>query len=307
MRRTTTDDAPREPDDRRRLRFRRAPATGPAARPPSVIPAGGARRRRDPLGRAPLVLVVPAALAVLLLVVPLITMVLATDPASLVAALGSAAVRDALWLSVVTSTAAIAICLVLGLPLAWVLARVDFPGRRLVRSLVIVPMVLPPVVAGIALRTAFGRSGFLGAPLLDLTGFAFPYTTWGVVLAHVFVALPFVVISTEGGLRAAGAGYDDAAATLGASRWLTFRRVTVPLALPGIAAALVLGWARSLGEFGATITFNGNYPGVTQTMPILVYVERQADTDAVLALSLVMLVVSVGVLVALRDRWLVTA
>ncbi|GAB4083556.1 ABC transporter permease [Myceligenerans cantabricum] len=269
--------------------------------------AGARRRPRDPLGRAPLVLVVPAALAVLLLVIPLVTTVLATDPASLVAALGSPVVREALWLSVTTSTAAIAICLVLGLPLAWVLARVDFPGRRLVRSLVIVPMVLPPVVAGIALRTAFGRSGLLGAPLLDLTGFAFPYTTWGVVLAHVFVALPFVVISTEGSLRAAGSAYDAAAATLGAGRWLTFRRVTVPLALPGVAAALVLGWARSLGEFGATITFNGNYPGTTQTMPILIYVERQSDTDAVLALSLVMLIVSVGVLVALRDRWLVTA
>ncbi|GAB3168750.1 ABC transporter permease [Myceligenerans halotolerans] len=262
---------------------------------------------RDPLGRAPLVLLIPAALAVLLLVTPLVTMVAATDPASLAVALGSEAVREALWLSVVTSTAAIVICLVLGLPLAWVLARVDFPGRRLVRSLVIVPMVLPPVVAGIALRTAFGRSGFLGEPLLGVTGFAFPYTTWGVVLAHVFVALPFVVVSMEGGLRAAGPVHDAAAATLGASRWLTFRRVTVPLALPGIAAALVLGWARSLGEFGATITFNGNYPGVTQTMPTLIYVERQADTDAVLALSLVMLVVSVGVLVALRDRWLVTA
>lgn len=277
-------------------------SSGPAAR--VAIPRRG---RRDPLGRAPLVLLVPAALAVLLLATPLVTMVAVTEPASLVAALGAEAVRDALWLSISTSTASTAICLVLGLPLAWVLARVDFPGRRLVRALVIVPMVLPPVVAGIALRTAFGRSGILGEPLLATTGFAFPYTTWGVVLAHVFVALPFVVISMEGGLRAAGARYDDAAATLGASRWLTFRRITVPLALPGVVAALVLGWARSLGEFGATITFNGNYPGVTQTMPVLIYVERQSDTDAVLALSLVMLVVSVGVLVALRDRWLVAA
>ncbi|MBL0886963.1 ABC transporter permease [Myceligenerans indicum] len=265
------------------------------------------RRARDSLGRPPLVLLLPAVVAVLLLVSPLVTMVVATDPSSLAAAAGSPAVADALWLSFITSTAATVICLVLGLPLAWMLARVDFPGRRLVRSLVIVPMVLPPVVAGIALRTAFGRSGLLGEPLLATTGFAFPYTTWGVVLAHVFVALPFVVISMEGGLRAAGSGYDAAAATLGASRWLTFRRVTVPLALPGIAAALVLGWARSLGEFGATITFNGNYPGITQTMPTLIYVERQSDTDAVLALSLIMLAVSVGVLVALRDRWLVTA
>jgi len=185
-----------------------------------------------------------------------------------------------------------------------VLARVDFRGRSLVRALVTVPMVLPPVVAGIALRTAFGRSGAIGEPLLEATGFAFPYTAWGVVLAHVFVAMPFVVISIEGALRSAGSEYDAAAATLGASRWTTFRRVTVPLALPGIAAGMVLGWARSLGEFGATITFNGNYPGTTQTMPTLIYVTRQADTDAALALSLVMLLVSVGVLFALRERWL---
>lgn len=261
---------------------------------------------RDPLGRAPVVLVVPAAAAVALLVVPLLAMVAAADPADLVDALGSDALQQALWLSVLTSTAAMVVCLALGLPLAWVLAKVEFPGRRLVRALVVVPMVLPPVVAGIALREAFGRSGLLGARLLDTTGFAFPYTTWGVVLAHVFVCLPFVVISIEGGLRTAGRHYDAAAATLGATRWTTFRRVTVPLALPGIAAGMVLGWARSLGEFGATITFNGNFPGTTQTMPTLIYVARQADGDAALALSLVMLAVSIGVLVALRDRWLVT-
>ncbi|NYJ02701.1 molybdate transport system permease protein [Nocardioides thalensis] len=262
---------------------------------------------RDPLGRAPVALMLPAALALAVLVVPLLAMVAATDLAALPDLLASEALRDALWLSVATSTVAMLACCLLGLPLAWVLARVEFRGRRIVRAFVIVPMVLPPVVAGIALRTAFGRSGLLGEPILDVTGFAFPYTTWGVVLAHVFVALPFVVISIEGALRSAGVEYDAAAATLGAGRWLTFRRVTVPLALPGIAAGLVLGWARSLGEFGATITFNGNYPGTTQTMPTLIYTERQADADAALALSLVMLVVSVGVLVALRDRWLVTA
>lgn len=262
---------------------------------------------RDPLGRAPLVLMLPAAVAVLLLLAPLGSMVLATDPASLVQALRTEALQQALWLSLVTSTLAAAIALVVGLPLAWLLARVTFPGRRLVRALVIVPMVLPPVVAGIALRSAFGRSGLLGRPLLDATGFAFPYTTWGVVLAHVFVALPFLVISIEGALRTTGQGYEEAAATLGAARWTTFLRVTVPLALPGIAAAMVLAWARSLGEFGATITFNGNYPGETQTMPTLIYVARQSDGEAALALSLVMLAVSIGVLVALRDKWLVTA
>jgi molybdate transport system permease protein len=238
------------------------------------------------------------------LLLPLVVMVAATDLPGLLDQLRTETARDALWLSVSTSTAAMLVALVLGLPLAWVLARVRFRGRGLLRALVTVPMVLPPVVAGIALRTAFGRSGAVGEPLLDATGFAFPYTVWGVVLAHVFVAMPFVVISIEGALRSAGSEYDAAAAALGASRWTTFRRVTVPLALPGIAAGMVLGWARSLGEFGATITFNGNYPGTTQTMPTLIYVTRQADTDAALALSLVMLLVSVAVLFALRERWL---
>ncbi len=262
--------------------------------------------RRDPLGRPPVVLIIPAVLAVLVLVVPLVAMVVATDLGGLVEQLGSAPLQEALWLSVSTSTAAMLISLVLGLPLAWVMARVQFRGRRLLRALVTVPLVLPPVVAGIALRSAFGRTGVVGEPLLEQSGFSFPYTVWGVVMAHVFVSLPFVVISIEGGLRSAGTGYDAAAATLGASRWTTFRRVTVPLALPGIAAGMVLGWARSLGEFGATITFNGNYPGTTQTMPTLIYVTRQSDTDAALALSLVMLLVSIGVLLVLRDRWLGT-
>ncbi len=269
--------------------------------------ATSGRAGRNPLGRAPALLMIPAVVAVAVLVVPLAAMVAVADVGDLPSQLGSEAAQQALWLSLWTSTAATGICLVLGLPLGWVLARVDLPGRRVLRAVVIVPMVLPPVVAGVALRSAFGRSGLLGEPLLDATGFAFPYTSWGVVLAHVFVALPFVAISIEGGLRSAGREYDAAAATLGASRWTTFRRVTVPLALPGIAAAAVLGWARSLGEFGATITFNGNYPGTTQTMPTLIYVERHSDGDAALALSLLMLVVSVGVLVALRERWLVPA
>jgi molybdate transport system permease protein len=261
---------------------------------------------RDPLGRAPVLLLVPAGLAVLVLLVPLVVMVASTDFPGLFDQLRTEPLREALWLSVTTSTAAMLVAVLLGLPLAWLLARVPFRGRGLLRALVTVPMVLPPVVAGIALRTAFGRNGAIGGPLLDATGFAFPFTVWGVVLAHVFVAMPFVVISIEGALRSAGTAYDAAAATLGASRWTTFRRVTVPLALPGIAAGMVLGWARSLGEFGATITFNGNYPGTTQTMPTLIYVTRQADQDAALALSLVMLLVSIGVLLALRERWLGT-
>ncbi|QZY30921.1 ABC transporter permease [Nocardioides coralli] len=249
---------------------------------------------------------VPAAVATLLLVVPVGAMVVATDWAALPAELGSEVARQALWLSVTTATASAAICLVLGLPLAWLLARISFRGRGLLRALVSLPLVLPPVVAGVALRSAFGRSGVLGEPILELTGFAFPFTTWGVVLSHVFVSLPFVVIAVEGAFRSADPAYDAAAATLGAGRWTTFRRVTAPLALPGIVAGLVLGWARALGEFGATITFNGNYPGTTQVLPNLIYVTRQSDQDAALALSLLMLLVSVAVLLALRDRWLGT-
>ncbi|CAM3555127.1 molybdate ABC transporter permease subunit [Nocardioides zeicaulis] len=260
----------------------------------------------DRLGRPPALLVVPAALATLLLLVPLVAMVAATSWSDLPGDLTSTAALDALRLSLVTSTAAILVCLLLGLPLAWLLARVDFRGRGALRALVTVPLVLPPVVAGVALRAAFGRTGVVGEPLLEWTGFSFPFTTWGVVLAHVFVSMPFVVIAIEGALRSADPRYDAAAATLGATRWTTFRRVTVPLALPGVVAGTVLGWARSLGEFGATITFNGNYPGTTQTMPTLIYVTRQSDQDAALSLSLVMLVVSIGVLVALRDHWLGT-
>jgi molybdate transport system permease protein len=257
---------------------------------------------RDPLGRPPAALLLPAAVAVLLLVVPLVAMVAETDWAALPAQLASEPLREALRLSVVTSTAAMVICLVLGLPVAWLLARVAFRGRGALRALVTVPLVLPPVVAGIALRSAFGRTGVIGEPLLEWTGFAFPFTTWGVVLAHVFVSLPFVVIAIEGALRSADPVYDAAAATLGATRWTTFRRVTVPLAMPGILAGMVLGWSRSLGEFGATITFNGNYPGTTQTMPTLIYVTRQSDQGAAQALSLVMLVLSLAVLLLLRDR-----
>ncbi len=233
-------------------------------------------------------------------------MVAALNFSTLPTQLNSAPLRSALWLSLITSTAAMVGCLVLGLPTAWLLARVEFRGKALVRVLVTVPLVLPPVVAGVALRAAFGRTGLLGAPLLEATGFGFPFTVWGVVLAHIFVSMPFVVLAIEGALRSADPEYDAAAATLGASRWTTFRRVTIPLALPGILAGMVLGWARSLGEFGATITFNGNYPGRTQTMPTLIYITRQSDQEAALALSFVMLVVSVGVLLLLRNRWLGT-
>src|SRR5690349_18203781 len=212
-------------------------------------------------------------------------------------------VLTALRLSLQTATLATAFCVVLGVPLAWLLARVPFPGRRLVRALVTVPLVLPPVVGGVALLLVFGRRGLVGQWLDSTFGVTLPFTTAGVVVAEAFVAMPFLVISVEGALRGADARYEEAAATLGASRWTVFRRVTLPLIAPGIAAGAVLCWARALGEFGATITFAGNFPGRTQTMSLAVYLALEQDVDAAIVLSLLLLVVSVGILAALRDKW----
>jgi molybdate transport system permease protein len=193
---------------------------------------------------------------------------------------------------------------VLGVPLAWLLARTRLPGRRFIRALVTVPLVLPPVVGGVALLLVFGRRGLLGGWLDSTFGVSLPFTTAGVVVAEAFVAMPFLVISVEGALRGADARYEEAAATLGAGRWTAFRRVTLPLIAPGVAAGAVLCWARALGEFGATITFAGNFPGTTQTMPLAVYLALEQDLDSAIVLSLVLLVVSVTILVALRDKWL---
>ena len=256
-----------------------------------------------PLGRPPLRLLVVGGVAAGFLLLPLVALVLTAPWDRLWSIITTTEVRQALWLSAWTSTLAAALCLVFGLPLAWLLARVEFPGRRLVRALVTVPLVLPPVVGGVALLNAFGRHGLLGAPLREAFGTQIPYTSAAVVIAHTFVALPFFVISLEGALRATSERLEVAAASLGADRWTTFRRVTVPLAAPGIVAGLVLAWARSLGEFGATITFAGNYPGTTRTMPLAVYTALQDDRDTAVALSLVLLGVCVAVLVAMREHW----
>jgi molybdate transport system permease protein len=256
------------------------------------------------LGRPPLLLVIPAALGALLLVVPLVTLVADTPWGGVRDQLSTSAVRDALGLTVLASLMTVALCLLLGTPLAWVLARVAFPGRSVMRAAVLVPLVLPPVVAGVALVTALGRTGAIGRPLDEWFGVTIPYTTTAVIIAHTFVSLPFYVLSVEGALRSAGEEYDAVAATLGADRWTTFRRVTLPLALPGVLAGSALAWARSLGEFGATITFAGNYPGTTQTMPSLIYTELQNDPEVARTVSMVLLVVSIGVLALLRNRWL---
>lgn len=276
--------------------------------PPRPRVPGRGRQRRRPVGGspAPLILVVPALAGLAFLVLPLVGLLARTPWTSLPARLAAPGVLDALRLSLVTATAATAFCLVLGVPLAWLLARTRFPGQRLVRALVTVPLVLPPVVGGVALLLVFGRRGLLGGWLDATFGVTLPFTTAGVVLAEAFVAMPFLVITVAGALRAADPRLEEAAATLGASRATIFRRVTLPLVGPGVTAGAVLCWARALGEFGATVTFAGNFPGRTQTMPLAVYLALETDPAAAVVLSLVLLVVSVAILATLRDRWMTT-
>ncbi len=254
--------------------------------------------------RAPAVLLVPALLGLLFLVLPLAGLLIRAPWATLPQRLVQPGVLTALRLSLQTATLATLLCLLLGVPLAWLLARVPFPGRRVVRALVTVPLVLPPVVGGVALLLVFGRKGILGGWLDAAFGITLPFTTTGVVLAEAFVAMPFLVIAVEGALRGADTRYEEAAATLGAGRWTTFTHVTLPLTAPGIAAGAVLCWARALGEFGATITFAGNFPGRTQTMPLAVYLALETDLQAAIVLSLILLTVSVAILTSLRDRWI---
>ncbi len=254
--------------------------------------------------RVPLGLLLPAVLGLAFLVVPLAGLLVRAPWTTLPERLTDPGVRTALRLSLQTATVATVVCLLLGVPLAWLLARVDFPGRRLVRALVTVPLVLPPVVGGVALLLVFGRKGILGTWLDSTFGITLPFTTTGVVLAEAFVAMPFLVIAVEGALRGADTRYEEAAATLGAGRWTTFTQVTLPLVAPGIVAGAVLCWARALGEFGATITFAGNFPGRTQTMPLAVYLALENDLPAAIVLSLILLAVSVTILAALRDRWI---
>ncbi len=254
--------------------------------------------------RVPAPLLVPALLAVAFLVLPLVGLVARAPWGELWPRLTSPGVGEALRLSLGTATLATLVSLLLGVPLAWVLARSRARGRSVLRALVTVPLVLPPVVGGVALFAVLGRQGLIGRWLDDAFGVTIPFTTAAVVIAETFVAMPFLVISVEGALRAADARFEDAAATLGADRWTTFLRVTLPLVAPGVAAGAVLCWARALGEFGATITFAGNFPGTTQTMPLAVYLALQSDPDAAVVLSLVLLVVSLATLLLLRDRWL---
>ncbi|WP_369373189.1 ABC transporter permease [Streptomyces sp. cg36] len=260
----------------------------------------GARTRG---ARPPLALAVPALLAVALLALPLVGILVRTKWGELAGHLGSPGTVQALKLSLIVSSWALGLSLVLGVPLAWLLARVPFPGKAFVRSLVLLPMVLPPTVGGVALLLAFGRRGVLGPWLEDTFGITLPFHTSGAVLAATFVAMPFLIISLEGALGGLRPRYEETAASLGASPARVFFTVTLPMVAPGVIAGAALTWARALGEFGATITFAGNLPGTTQTLPLQVYLLLQDEPEAATSVSLLLLAIAMTVLIALRGRW----
>jgi len=249
--------------------------------------------------RTPRLLVGLAVVAAAFFALPLIGLVAEAPWGEAGSALLSPQVTRAAGLSLVAATAAVGLGLALGFPLAWVLARTRFPGRRWVRGLVLVPMVLPPVVAGVGLLTAFGRRGLLGGSL-EAVGVTIPFTTAAVVLAATFVSAPFLVVTLEAGLAGLDRGLEEAAATLGASDGRILATVVLPGLRPSLAAGIALAWTRALGEFGATITFAGNLRGRTQTLPLAVYELLQTDAGVAVALSVVLLVVSLLAVVAVR-------
>ncbi|MFE3146997.1 ABC transporter permease [Streptomyces sp. NPDC059218] len=262
-----------------------------------------ALRSRVPGVRTPVALAIPALLAVAFLLIPLIGILARTSWADLGTHLTSPGVTQALRLSLLVSFWALGLSLLLGVPLAWLLARTDFPGKAFVRSLVLLPMVLPPTVGGVALLLGFGRRGLLGPWLENTFGITLPFHTSGAVVAAAFVAMPFLVISLEGALAGLRPAYEETAASLGASPVRVFFTVTLPMVAPGLAAGAALTWARALGEFGATITFAGNLPGTTQTLPLQVYLLLQDSPEAATSVSLLLLAIAMAVLITLRGRW----
>lgn len=260
-------------------------------------------KRRTAIRRTPIAIIALSAAGVALFLLPIIGLIGRTSWTDLPSLLTRDLVVDAIRLSIVASVGATVISAVLGLPLAYVLARVEFKGRAVVRALVLLPLVLPPVVGGAALLFALGRRGVVGEPLYSLTGIVLPFSTWGVLVAVTFVSMPFLVITVEGALRNADQRYESAASTLGASPWTVLRRITLPMIWPSVIAGMALTWARALGEFGATVTFAGNLQGRTQTLPLAVFVALETDRDTAIAISLIMVVISMTVLVLLRDRW----
>jgi molybdate transport system permease protein len=264
----------------------------------------GLRRGRGEAARPPYLLLLPAALAGLFLLLPLAGLLARVSWRALPGELGSEDVRTAVGLSLETSLLALGVSLAIGVPLALVLARTALPGRRLLRALVLIPLVLPPVVGGIALQTAFGRDTVIGRVLNGGFGIVLPFSTAGAALAEAFVAFPFLVLIVEAGLRQRGTALEEVAATLGAGPWRRFWRVTLPLLAPSLIAGSALCWARALGEFGATITFAGSFPGTTQTLPLAAYAafEGSGQVERAITLSFILLAISLAVLVGLRGR-----
>lgn len=254
--------------------------------------------------RPPIFVLAVASVTVAFLAIPLVGLLTKAPWSTLWSDLTNPVALDALRLSLICSLGATGLSLVLGIPLAWVLARTHLPGRNLVRALTTLPMVLPPVVGGVALLLAFGRGGLLGRLLYDWFGIQLTFSTAGAVLAETFVAMPFLIITVEAALRSMDGRYEEAAASLGAGRWTTFRRVTLPIISPSLVAGAALTWARALGEFGATITFAGDIQGRTQTLPLAVYLALQENEPVAIALSLALLAISIVVLVSLRGRWM---
>jgi molybdate transport system permease protein len=271
---------------------------------PARSDAAVRHRRRVGRERMPLGALILAIIAIAFFALPFVGLLWKAPWGDAWSILTSESSLTALRLSLWCSSWATVLSLVFGTPLAWLLARISFPGRGLVRALCTLSMVLPPVVAGVALFYALGRRGLLGQYLDRWFGFTLPFTTNGVIVAQAFVAMPFLVITVEAAFRQLDTRFEDAARTLGASRWYVFRRVTLPAIRPGLIAGAVLAWARALGEFGATITFAGNFPGRTQTMPLAIYLANETNPDEAIVLSLVLIGVSFAVLVALRDRFL---
>ena len=257
-----------------------------------------------PMNRLPKTIELVALIAILFLLSPLVGLLQRMPWSGLTDLLGSEVVLDAFFLSLLVSFSATLIVLALGTPIAWFLARARFPFLKLLRAVVLLPMVLPPVVGGTALLFAFGRQGFLGKWLDNWFGVTLPFSTTGSVLAAVFVSKPFFVVAVESAFRSINEDFEQVAETLGASPSKIFLRITMPRILPSIIAGLALSWARALGEFGATITFAGNLPGETQTLPLAVFLALETNPEAALALSLVMIVTSLAILIPFRDQWL---
>jgi molybdate transport system permease protein len=260
-------------------------------------------RRREVASRAPTPAVVVGIVGLtVFFVLPLLGLLWRAPWSDVGAVLGDENARAALRLSLVCSLSATALSVLFGLPIAWLIARTEFWGRSVVRALAVLPLVLPPVVGGVALFYAFGRRGLVGQWLEQAFGFELPFTVWAAILAETFVAMPFFIITVEGALRGLDTRYEDAAATYGAGRWTVMRRVTLPMIGPSMVAGMALTWARALGEFGATITFAGNFQGRTQTLPLAIYLAFENNEPAGIVLSLVLVAVSILVLALVGSR-----